>query len=67
MLQAATAPLVARAKADGADWFGRLRRQGLVDVDGKLVFAMHGGMEDLSRFHTTLVKGGAWAGPAGLR
>lgn len=35
----------------------KLRRQGQLDEEGRLVF--HGGMEDLSRFHTTLVLGGA--------
>ena len=28
--------------------------------NGRLVF--HGGMEDLSRFHSSIVRGGAWAG-----
>ena len=38
----------------------KMKRQGLVDVNGRLVF--HGGMEDLSRFHSSIVRGGAWAG-----
>ena len=37
---------------------GLSQRQRLLDAAGRLVF--HGGMEDLSRFHTTLVRGGAW-------
>jgi len=38
----------------------KMRRQGIVDQKGRLSF--HGGMEDLSRFHTTLVRGGGpWA------
>ena len=56
-LRAAAAPIVERAAAAGHT--ERLRRQGLVDGGGRLVF--HGGMEDLARFHTSLVKGGAWA------
>jgi len=35
----------------------KMRRQGLIDPAGRLIF--HGGMEDLSRFHTSLVLGGA--------
>ena len=28
------------------------------DMQGRLTF--HGGMEDLARFHTSIVRGGAW-------
>mmetsp|Transcript_33663 Transcript_33663/g.88544 ORF Transcript_33663/g.88544 Transcript_33663/m.88544 type:complete len:90 (-) Transcript_33663:95-364(-) len=41
-----------RKAPDSMHW----KRQGLIDPSGRLIF--HGGMEDLSRFHTTLVQGG---------
>jgi hypothetical protein len=58
-LQAASADAIARHGAGAPE---SLRRQGLqhsgyLDHSGRLIF--HGGMEDLSRFHTTLVRGGA--------
>ena len=43
---------------------GRPPQVPVLDPYGRVVF--HGGMEDLSRFHTTLVKGGApWASLGG--
>ena len=35
-----------------------LQAQGLVDGSGRLIF--HGGMEDLGRFHLSIVRGDAW-------
>ena len=53
-LRAASAPHLQRVGEVGAE---RLRRQGQVDAHERLIF--HGGMEDLARFHTSLVLGGA--------
>ena len=56
-LRAATSSIMSKALRDGSA--ERMRRQGLVSYDGRLVF--HGGMEDLSRFHSSIVRGGAWS------
>lgn len=56
LLRGAATTLVRRAADGGA----MLRRRRVVDEKGRLIF--HGGMEDLSRFHSTLVRGGLpWA------
>ena len=59
-LREASAPVLQRAEA--ASTHLKMRRD--IDAEGRLVF--HGGMEDLSRFHTTLVMGGAPPAQAAL-
>lgn len=55
-LRKATTSLLHQAELDGRAI--KMRRQSLVDAGGRLIF--HGGMEDLSRFHSTIVRGGQW-------
>jgi len=59
-LAKASQPLLQQLAHSGT---AHTRKHALVDQRGRLVF--HGGMEDLSRFHTTLVRGGA-AWPASM-